>query len=188
MKKSRLKYVGAAVVLTAALTFGANSQAATVWDESANGDLDGTQTIALVAGVNTVLGFHVETGGSHNNYDAWNFTLASGQSISEIKITYDDPQGAFNQYPNQGVYSVTGPGSLLIFEAINGDLFRTDTYSPELNDVGNYLVELTGDFVYPQTNWSVDFTVSQVPLPAAAWLFGSGLLGMIGIARRKKAA
>ena len=27
-----------------------------------------------------------------------------------------------------------------------------------------------------------------VPVPAAAWLFGSGLLGLIGVARRKKAA
>jgi hypothetical protein len=26
-----------------------------------------------------------------------------------------------------------------------------------------------------------------VPIPAAIWLFGSGLLGLIGIARRKKA-
>lgn len=29
---------------------------------------------------------------------------------------------------------------------------------------------------------------SPVPIPAAAWLFGSGLLGLAGIARRKKAA
>ena len=28
---------------------------------------------------------------------------------------------------------------------------------------------------------------SAVPIPAAAWLFGSGLLGLVGIARRKKA-
>ncbi len=28
--------------------------------------------------------------------------------------------------------------------------------------------------------------VAAVPVPAAAWLFGSGLLGLIGIARRKK--
>ena len=48
---------------------------------------------------------------------------------------------------------------------------------------------------------SVDFTtvggqsagidnivVSSVPLPAAVWLFGSGLLGLIGIAKSKKAA
>lgn len=30
--------------------------------------------------------------------------------------------------------------------------------------------------------------LSQVPIPATAWLFGSGLLGMIGMARRKRAA
>ena len=27
-----------------------------------------------------------------------------------------------------------------------------------------------------------------VPIPASVWLFGSGILGMIGVARRKKAA
>lgn len=30
--------------------------------------------------------------------------------------------------------------------------------------------------------------VAAVPVPAAAWLFGSGLVGLIGLARRKKAA
>ncbi|MGB5259534.1 MAG: VPLPA-CTERM sorting domain-containing protein [Gammaproteobacteria bacterium] len=30
--------------------------------------------------------------------------------------------------------------------------------------------------------------VAPIPLPAAIWLFGSGLLGLIGIARRRKAA
>ncbi|MGB5259033.1 MAG: VPLPA-CTERM sorting domain-containing protein [Gammaproteobacteria bacterium] len=27
---------------------------------------------------------------------------------------------------------------------------------------------------------------SPVPIPAAAWLFGSGLIGLVGIARRRK--
>jgi hypothetical protein len=31
-------------------------------------------------------------------------------------------------------------------------------------------------------------SVTAVPLPTAVWLFGSGLLGMIGVARRKKPA
>lgn len=30
-------------------------------------------------------------------------------------------------------------------------------------------------------------SISAVPVPAAVWLFGSGLLGLVGIARRKKA-
>ena len=33
---------------------------------------------------------------------------------------------------------------------------------------------------------SASFVNNPVPVPAAAWLFGSGLLGLIGIARRKK--
>ena len=36
--------------------------------------------------------------------------------------------------------------------------------------------------------WAVrDGGVSSVPVPAAVWLFGSGLLGLVGLARRKKA-
>jgi hypothetical protein len=30
--------------------------------------------------------------------------------------------------------------------------------------------------------------VTPVPIPPALWLFGSGLLGLVGIAKRKKAA
>jgi hypothetical protein len=33
-----------------------------------------------------------------------------------------------------------------------------------------------------------NFKVAPVPVPAAVWLFGSGLLGLIGIARKRKAA
>jgi len=33
----------------------------------------------------------------------------------------------------------------------------------------------------------LDTEINTIPIPAAVWLFGSGLLGIIGIARRKKA-
>lgn len=33
-----------------------------------------------------------------------------------------------------------------------------------------------------------NYTPSAVPVPAAAWLFGSGLIGLVGIARRRKTA
>ena len=32
-----------------------------------------------------------------------------------------------------------------------------------------------------------EFSITAVPIPAAVWLFGSGLPGLSGIARRKKA-
>jgi hypothetical protein len=41
------------------------------------------------------------------------------------------------------------------------------------------------------TNGQLTFaanTVSAVPLPAAVWLFGSGLMGLVGVSRRRKAA
>jgi len=36
-------------------------------------------------------------------------------------------------------------------------------------------------------NISIMADVNAVPVPAAVWLFGSGLLGLVGVARRKKA-
>jgi hypothetical protein len=37
------------------------------------------------------------------------------------------------------------------------------------------------------TGGTYSMTISAVPVPAAVWLFGSGLIGLIGIARRKTA-
>ena len=42
---------------------------------------------------------------------------------------------------------------------------------------------ISTDFLATQTSKSVP----EVPIPAAAWLFGSGLLGLVGVARRKPA-
>jgi len=50
-----------------------------------------------------------------------------------------------------------------------------------------------GPFANFQANFNANMTatpdpVAAVPVPAAVWLFGSGLLGLVGIARRKKKA
>ena len=52
------------------------------------------------------------------------------------------------------------------------------------------ILELEGSDYDQIFIWGDSFNVgvSAVPVPAAVWLFGSGLIGLVGIARRKKAA
>ncbi|MDT8282598.1 MAG: VPLPA-CTERM sorting domain-containing protein, partial [Gammaproteobacteria bacterium] len=44
-----------------------------------------------------------------------------------------------------------------------------------------------GRWAFDGSNITFGASVSAVPIPAAAWLFGSGLLGLVGVARRKTA-
>jgi hypothetical protein len=61
-------------------------------------------------------------------------------------------------------------------DGLHIDLFRCDTGSVEGGDCD----VKGGDFA----PFSHDAT--YVPVPAAVWLFGSGLLGLVGVARRKR--
>jgi len=111
-------------------------------------------------------------------------------------------------YPLVGTFELTGLDLLVDGSpaAINGITFDAAT-----TDIGQFAD--AGDFIAPTISFSgtsatiafgfagsglagdqpdiyFDITtapVTTVPVPAAVWLFGSGLLGMIGIARRKKA-
>lgn len=71
------------------------------------------------------------------------------------------------------------------------NLFDQSNILLQLSDVGKLLVVLTaiqGDFIFEAATLHVaatDADVNSVPLPAALWLFGSALLGLIGAARGK---
>ena len=65
--------------------------------------------------------------------------------------------------------------------ATTGDMFIQFLASEVFNLPAGYtLSSVSGGIV--DNVW-----VNAVPIPAAMWLFGSGLLGLVGIARRKKA-
>jgi len=50
------------------------------------------------------------------------------------------------------------------------------------SDAGNF------DLAFDESGNFVNSAPSAVPVPAAVWLFGSGLLGLVGMSRRKKAS
>ena len=79
-------------------------------------------------------------------------------NIEDISIKLDPP----GLTSAGGIIDVTSVTTYLCLDA-NCDTF-TETYSSN---------QVTG-------------TLTAVPLPVAAWLFGSGLLGLTGIARRKQ--
>ena len=41
------------------------------------------------------------------------------------------------------------------------------------------------DIIYTDKQVLLTATATAVPVPAAVWLFGSGLLGLVGVARRR---
>jgi hypothetical protein len=77
-----------------------------------------------------------------------------------------------------------GDGLTLHIEGIGADsgLFYYSTGQGPLGTDGGQVT----DFI--NTSMSSELVViSTAPIPAAIWLFGSGLLGLVGMARRKKA-
>ena len=88
------------------------------------------------------------------------------------------------------------PGiSITPFTNVQSDIYWSGTASDEFNtwtyrfDSGANLLVNSEESSNPRFAWAVHAgDVSAVPVPAAIWLFGSGLLGLVGMAGRKKAA
>jgi hypothetical protein len=136
--------------------------------------LAGTTTTGLshMAGLNTDIGtINTNSGGASSvegsnpgTSGVWDFTNTAGTA-------YWDGAGVSNgnlQSVTANLYYVTGGGS--IASKVTSVLEGTATLSASG-------LTLTGNSAPP-----------PVPLPPAVWLFGSGLLGLAGVARRKAKA
>ena len=100
---------------------------------------------------------------------------------------------------NSGGYTVglipagSGSNELVSFLASpQGDIYDSLAGAPGNAVFGTFIATSVDDPAFDPVIGSafgeMVFAATAVPLPAAVWLFGSGLLGLIGIARRKKAA
>lgn len=103
--------------------------------------------------------------------------------------------GAFAEFDNNFQFGVDSLAtldqsvSLFYFSKTRGTLGSTEVANPSVrfgNSTGFATVTLAsnGDFTYSLAGEAP----AAVPIPAAAWLMGSGLVGLGGVLRRRKAA
>ncbi len=128
-------------------------------------------------------------------------TISGGSSnitIDEsfvLNSTFDAELGSYNGTLTVGTLLTADVFGLTYTEVYFGTTLLSTDFSASLNYTGGSLMgSYTGGFL--DGNFSADGSavnamvaeVQAVPVPAAVWLFGSGLLGLVGIARRKKVA
>jgi len=72
------------------------------------------------------------------------------------------------------------------FRNIDGNLLNADYVTNNVGMIATYDTGGANNFSGARV-WADWSNVSTVPVPAAVWLFGSGLIGLVGFARRKSA-
>ncbi len=82
--------------------------------------------------------------------------------------------------------SFAGTNQWVAFKGLNGYYGVWNIYNYSGPDAFGRPGTLNGKW-YFQDDGSSNFGASVVPLPGAIWLLGSGLLGLIGFSKRKKA-
>lgn len=133
----------------------------------------------------------------------FNLTLASGSTLA----MFDDNDAGYTNpldVPLPSLVLIGGPDTSGDFTATNVNsqsitLTSNNWYTLAVNNnntgwagdifsscssISNACTVVFGD----GTVLAVDSQVAAIPVPAALWLFGAGLLGLAGVARRNKAA
>jgi len=112
---------------------------------------------------------------------------------SQLRIDLDTPTDSFAVLFATGTGASSFYGSLRAFSSTGTLLEEFITpWTPILGNAWATISRPTDDIAYilatsdSGTAVSVDaFQYNVVPIPPAVWLFGSGLIGFIGLARRK---
>lgn len=161
------------------ITGSASTQAMTVWVVESGQDpfANAQSTLVLSAGATTLDLYYDVEGDTSYGYD-FKLDIVGGGSIANVGGGDSDLGNATSTGWRQfggDVFGVTG-SSVLGFSfdftaAAGASLLVDGTYT----DSG-----FSDAAILPSTLATV------VPVPAAVWLFGSGLTGLIGVARRKK--
>jgi len=130
-------------------------------------------------------------GGFFENSQSYGNTRLNAQGNPNVVgavagIGFDYTMGDSTFAPDARIgYTPNGGSAILLREAGNSGFFgilSTD------GDSIQHLQELGAEIWNGSSTLDNVTIVSAVPVPAAAWLFGSGLVGLVGVARRRKSA
>ena len=153
--------------------------------------------------VNFYEGTFSDVFGSASGLDAINSTEAEAFSVALLaQVFVDGPQGSFDSNP-MNTYGCIYDNLCWVFtpynvvsDTINVYMATNDEQEAPVRTTGSgdTTREWTTTTVFDSAHtgptgskvlWA-DWSVSaEVPIPAAAWLFGSALIGLVGIKRKK---
>ena len=112
-------------------------------------------------------------------------------NLYETVIPYETISDTWDVSSSNGTQSFGVALYSLDTGAFSGLDYKILPYALEQADYAIFYIDdtVTDSTGTTTTYWATGFltSVAIVPIPAAVWLFGSGLIGLIGIARRKKA-
>ena len=185
-----MKKIGMPILFTISLLFSAYSQAAFItWNSTANNV--GESSVFTLNVIGTGFVDNVDGGGIDLSFDpsvlnvlsvsidtvVWDFTTSTG--------IIDNVAGTVNGIAVTALSSVTGDFSVasIEFQAVGIAGLNTDLLLAEyaLNPWAS-----GGSNITPLSFVNANVAISPVPVPAAVWLFGSGLLTLLSVARRKR--
>lgn len=133
----------------------------------------------------SISGYYVNVG-AFDSTPQTQLTLDFTTVVSDVSFDFANPTGDLTV----SVFDISG-GSLGVFNYsgedpfINQAGFNYGAGSVVISGIG----DIASVLIEPGLNQTLvidNLNFSPVPIPAAVWLFGSGLIGLIGVARRKK--
>ena len=167
---------------------------------SAIGETRATVGVGYGTGSNALMAsFNVVTAGTqlHFDFDAnliMQTILGAGDlgaaASSSMQITINGPSGyQFLWTPNGATGGIAGGSEVSDPFSLNQGIGGTSSFSAASSSPGfnASTAGLAAGFYSMNITMTQTANVSAVPVPAAAWLLGSGLVGLVAVARRRTA-